>query len=235
MNTCINCKKQIEILWPDQWAYRRPEGFLCSWKCLRAWDDRKERKNDMLTDKEKENACRMAARGERPLQYLTQCGAKNPTVGWDACRNWAKKNWPEEAYAKLPERFGQEKKAPEKKEPAKKQAELKRPEEQEWFPAEEVYKDVPEAAEELALKPGGNYKLTVEEKKANIREIRPEPLEAASLWSRLVESGTYKKVQGIGMMLQGPAFQLMLKREEWIRLTGEILMALEQLNIKEEE
>ena len=45
---CPVCRKQFTVLWPTQWAYKRGlpnPTFICSWKCLRAYDKRKgERK-----------------------------------------------------------------------------------------------------------------------------------------------------------------------------------------------
>ena len=238
MNTCINCKKEFEVLWPDQWVYKRGSGFLCSWKCLREWDKRKEENMaTILTDEQKETACRMALNGERPLKYLAGCGAKNATTGWDACRAWAKKHWAEGKYLKLPERFGQEKKA----KPAEKKPAMKRPEEQEWFPAEEVYtKDEPKTEQEkLTLKPGGNYQVKVEEEKPNVREIRPEPLKAASLFSRVMDGAIYalweKDEMTLRWMADGQKNNITLTRNNWVELLAEIMQALEQLHIENNE
>ncbi len=42
---CAVCKKQVVVQWPELWGYKRKNRFMCSWKCLRAYDNkRKEEK-----------------------------------------------------------------------------------------------------------------------------------------------------------------------------------------------
>ena len=64
-----------------------------------------------------------------------------------------------------------------------------------------------------------------------------EPLEVASLKSRVLKDAYYRKTRdGRSMFLEGDSLNdsaLGLKAENWIRLTAEILLALEQLGIKE--
>lgn len=111
---CRVCGKEFDALWPDLWTYKRGNLFLCSWSCLRRYDG-KEANDMMLTEEEKRKACEMALVGESPLKYLKDCGAANPTLAWDGCRNWARKNWDINLYEALPARFGQPKKKPEPK------------------------------------------------------------------------------------------------------------------------
>ena len=58
-----------------------------------------------------------------------------------------------------------------------------------------------------------------------------ERLPIASVWSRALETGTYTKVNGIGMMLKGIDYQIMLKAEDWRKLAAEIPVALEMLEV----
>ncbi|MBO7663641.1 MAG: hypothetical protein J6U01_09750 [Clostridia bacterium] len=111
--TCAVCGKEIEILYPHLWRYKRGNKVMCSWSCLRKFDNGKEAKTKMttLTTEQKRKACEMALEGENPLPYLKKAGARNPTTAWDTCRKWAEKEWDEEYVDQLPLRFGQPKKA----------------------------------------------------------------------------------------------------------------------------
>lgn len=106
---CATCGKEFDALWPDLYRYKRGGTFLCSWSCLRKYDEEKGSGNMTLTDKQKRIACEMALEGKNPLPYLKEIGAKNPTVAWDTCLNWAKKN-NMEGFDMMPKRFGQQKK-----------------------------------------------------------------------------------------------------------------------------
>ena len=111
--TCAVCGKEIEMLYPHMWRYKRGNKVMCSWSCLRKFDNGKEAKTKMtaLTTEQKRKACEMALEGKNPLPYLKQIGAKNQTTAWDTCRKWAEKEWDEEYVDQLPLRFGQQKKA----------------------------------------------------------------------------------------------------------------------------
>ena len=106
---CEICGKEFDALWPDLYRYKRGGTFLCSWSCLRKYDAMNGSGDMTLTDKQKRMACEMALEGKNPLQYLKEIGVKNPTVAWDTCLNWAKKNNMAD-FEKLPKRFGQQKK-----------------------------------------------------------------------------------------------------------------------------
>lgn len=58
-----------------------------------------------------------------------------------------------------------------------------------------------------------------------------EPLQPASLWSRVLDDGTFTKVTGMGMMLRGASYQIILTAYQWFKLTEEILVALRQLDV----
>jgi len=38
---CATCGKEFDALWPDLYRYRRGGTFLCSWSCLRKYDEKK--------------------------------------------------------------------------------------------------------------------------------------------------------------------------------------------------
>ena len=84
------------------------------------------------------------------------------------------------------------------------------------------------------------YKAEQEQKKATERACRilgQEPLEVCGVRSRVLRDGVYtKNTAGNAMVLGGLSMtddHLGLKAENWIRLSAEILLALEQLGIKE--
>lgn len=38
---CATCGKEFDAMWPDLWTYRRGGTFLCSWSCMRKYDEGK--------------------------------------------------------------------------------------------------------------------------------------------------------------------------------------------------
>lgn len=227
---CPVCKKEFDVLWPSQWAYKRGNQFICSWGCIRRYD-RKEadgmQGKAILTDKQKRKAIEMALNGESPLPYLKECGAANPTTTWKSVLNWAKKNCDRDVYEELPESFGQKKKP-------------------ESVKAKEIVERIMEEPEvELVYDPtiAEEYRREQEAKKAEdplVYEIPipketvftgPARLPIASVWSRAMEMGTFTKVQGIGMMLKDPECQILMSRAKWEELADEIRVALEMLEV----
>ena len=63
---CAICGKEFDALWPDLYRYKRGGTFLCSWSCLRKYDEEKGSGNMTLMDKQKRMACEMALEGEKP-------------------------------------------------------------------------------------------------------------------------------------------------------------------------
>jgi len=41
INKCAICGKEFDALWPDLYRYKRGGTFLCSWSCLRKYDNEK--------------------------------------------------------------------------------------------------------------------------------------------------------------------------------------------------
>ena len=37
---CAVCRKKFDVLWPELWTYKRGARYLCSWKCLRLFDEK---------------------------------------------------------------------------------------------------------------------------------------------------------------------------------------------------
>lgn len=89
-------------------------------------------------------------------------------------------------------------------------------------PKEEEAKQLPEAGEEDRA-----AEAVFPARPMTINGI--EPLEPAALYSRVLEDGTFKKVNGLGMMLSGMNYQIILSAYQWFRLSEEILVALRQL------
>ena len=105
---CNTCGREISILHPDHWAYKRKLGnvniFWCSWSCLR--EAEKEGKFDMkkLTLENKKEAVRIALSGGNPLEYIRMCGISNAADCWSKIKADLKENDPE-AWEKLPKRL----------------------------------------------------------------------------------------------------------------------------------
>ena len=105
---CANCRKEISVLHPDSWAYKRHAGntyiFWCSWKCLR--QSEKEGKINMkkLTLEDKKHAVKIALDGGNPLEYIRMCGVLNAAEAWGKIKNNLKEKDPA-TWEKLPKRL----------------------------------------------------------------------------------------------------------------------------------
>ena len=71
MKTCAICGKEIDILYPDLWRYKRGDpvhvkAWLCSWKCLRIWDDPEKRKEAEEMARMKKDGTPAAKPGRKP-------------------------------------------------------------------------------------------------------------------------------------------------------------------------
>ena len=230
---CPVCKKLFWCDWPNMWAYKRDGVYLCSWGCLRKYDERKEAKEmKTLTTEEKRTACEVALTGGNPSPYLKGLGVTNVTTAWATCKTWARGNLNQDEYEKLPEKLG--------KTPAK--------------TVQEITEQMAEDGVELVYDPSiaEEYKAEKEAKKANeqareeadeemnrlkiFREIDMEPLEVCGVRSRVLKDGVYtRNTAGNAMILSGLSMaddHLGLRAETWSRLSAEILLALKQLGIK---
>ena len=105
---CANCGKEISILHPDHWAYKRVMKnvniFWCSWSCLRRSE--KEGKLDMkkLTLESKKEAVRIALAGGNPLEFIRMCGISNAADAWRKIKEDLKEKDPK-TWEKLPKRL----------------------------------------------------------------------------------------------------------------------------------
>ena len=121
--TCHQCGKEMSVLWPHLWRYKRrnphtgKSWYFCSWKCLREFDNKRTTKGDItmdkvtrLTDAQKAQAVQICLEGGNPLKFLADLGCKNTTTAWTTVRHWAEKNCEAGVYGSLPEKFGQPKK-----------------------------------------------------------------------------------------------------------------------------
>ena len=105
---CVNCRKEISVLHPDSWAYKRHAGntyiFWCSWKCLR--QSEKEGKINMkkLTLEDKKHAVKIALDGGNPLEYIRMCGVLNAAEAWGKIKNNLKEKDPA-TWERLPKRL----------------------------------------------------------------------------------------------------------------------------------
>ena len=116
MKFCAECGKKFFVMYPRMWVYARATStgkrtWLCSWKCLRAYDKKEDEKtmgfSPMLTEEQKKKAVEIALAGGTPLPYLRECGSKKPSALWymikqkldpDTLEKLPKKlPWPEKA------------------------------------------------------------------------------------------------------------------------------------------
>ena len=230
---CKNCGKTFAVLYPHLWRYKDDKGkYFCSWRCLRE-DERKEAENmkkkdgapiKVLTEEQKRTACEMARRMENPLPYLKECGMSNPTSAWVTCRKWAEKNWGVDEADELPERF--------RKPKAQSLEEI----------AEELAEDGVELVYDESI--AEEYRREQEQKKANERAreeaekdsecvLDMEPLEVCAVRSRVRKDCSYTVNSDGEMYMSNGGMWLQFPVEEWIRFSGEILMALQQLGLIE--
>lgn len=113
---CPICGKHFTVLWPGQWAYKRGrEGmrsYLCSWKCLRAWDGGNIKKEELEVEKDTKKRDRTAivkhivemyeaGKGKTEvLRYLQDEGYRVPEQTHADLKAYAKNKLPE-LYARL--------------------------------------------------------------------------------------------------------------------------------------
>ena len=103
---CPVCRTERDILYPDKWVYKRGASYLCSYKCMRAYDAKEsERKmNRTFTDEQREKAVQIAIAGGDPFEYLRECGSKGPTGLWQQIKKRLKEEDPD-TYAMLPAKY----------------------------------------------------------------------------------------------------------------------------------
>ena len=223
---CPVCGKRFTVLYPNLWRYRTGyEGrgtYFCSWDCLRHKEEAgMERK---ITDSQKKRAVEIAMKGGDPLDYLKQCGSKNPSAHWYMIKKQLLKKDPER-YERLLKKAGKAEvqvadRLPEEARPAEPQVVAVIPDEEQ--PVELVYDEG--ILEEYRMEQELKAKAKGPEKIDGI-----EPLEVASLFSRVIDGARFKKIDG-GMALQSEYMNLRLTAYEWFRLTEEILVAIRQLD-----
>lgn len=73
MKTCAICGKEIDILYPDLWRYKRGDpvhvkAWLFSWKCLRIYDDPEKRKEAKKMARMKKDGTPAAKPGRKPKE-----------------------------------------------------------------------------------------------------------------------------------------------------------------------
>ena len=117
IQNCPMCGKAFDVLWPDQWVFKRNKRFICSWSCLRAADNKKGVEKSVNLSERDQKAVEIALEGRNPVEYLKTMGSKNPSAAWYNVKQKVKETDPE-TYAKLPARIVSEKKPEQAPEPA---------------------------------------------------------------------------------------------------------------------
>ena len=107
--TCPVCGKKFTVLYPELWAYRDRSvsysRFLCSWKCLRADEEKGKKMFKAITGEQKKKAVQIALEGGKVLGFLRDdCGCKNPNSIWYEIKKKLMQEDPE-TYERLPEKY----------------------------------------------------------------------------------------------------------------------------------
>ena len=219
MKKCRSCGKKFAVLYPHLWRYKRARGsktdYFCSWGCLRRYDGKgKDEMNDQM-EIARELAEAME-RGEDPKEFLKGKGYKNPYKAYANIKNKCKEKDPE-----LAEKFGDRR---------EKKAEVK------------IVDRLPDAEKlKKAFVPNEtrvdfeNWDKP-EEKPAKrsfseMKKPAEEPLEVASVYSRVIDGAIYRKLEGGRMYLVRGTTAIELTAYQWFKLTEEILVAIRQLDI----
>lgn len=133
MRTCAICGKEIDILYPDLWRYKRGDpvhvkAWLCSWKCLRIWDDPKKRKEAEEMGRPRKDGTPAKKTERKPKEEKPKVElVYEPAIAEEHRR---------EQEAKLTEMARE------------KLAQVEQPETEVWIPAAEVYGEPEKPAEE---------------------------------------------------------------------------------------
>lgn len=237
---CRNCGKRFAVLHPTRWAYKRHKGlgyvYFCSWGCLRADEKKDERKEAKEVTKAKETRIRRDKRetlaelielyeGEckDPVEFLQECGYRNPEDAWHEMKTWSKRNAPD-LYEKLADHKLVH---PKKEKPAVRLV---------YDPsiAEEYREEQAERAmrEERGRRIAEGLDRADQMRKQMIDGI--QPLAVAAVYSRTIDGARFKKIDG-GMMLTTADYCIRLTAYEWFKLTEEILVAIRQLDATKPE
>ena len=113
IQNCPMCGKAFDVLWPDQWVFKRNKRFICSWSCLRAADNKKGVEKRVKLSERDQKAVDIALEGGNPVEFLKK-ESKNASAAWYHVKQKVKEVDPE-TYAKLPARIVNEKKPEEPK------------------------------------------------------------------------------------------------------------------------
>ena len=105
---CAECGREISVLHPDQWAYKKPKRsghiYWCSWSCLREAEKKGMLNMAKLTLDDKKHAVKIALDGGNPLEYIRMCGVKNAAESWMKIKNDLKQKDPA-TWEMLPKRL----------------------------------------------------------------------------------------------------------------------------------
>jgi len=242
MKKCRSCGKKFPVLYPQLWRYKRMNGsrteYFCSWGCLRKSEPKEERKDETeMEDKRvKRDRVEIARKiiemakdgqaGAPVIRYLEELGYQNPVQAWQDIKRYCRKQAPE-LYAQLPIRYHGKTTTAGQVEVAEK--------------LPETEKQVPEnkatAYKEGDELPPGEMKVTIKKsfaemkKPADERILGQEPLEVASVYSRVIDGAIYRKLEGGRMYLIRGTTAIELTAYQWFKLTEEILVAIRQLDI----
>lgn len=249
---CANCGKRFTVIRPSEWAYKRirtgkPGKYFCTWKCLRAWENgttEKERKDMAGKTEPKPRRDRREVLESLleafeggcvpPVEYMRRQGYAKPDNEWYRLRDWSKEHAPD-LYQRLKDHLLVKKQAA-TVETSDKLPEKAQTVELVYDPSikEEYERDLAKRKETAEREERGRRIAEALDKadRARMEMIDGiEPLQPASLWSRVLDDGTFTKVTGMGMMLRGASYQIILTAYQWFKLTEEILVALGQLDV----
>ena len=211
---CANCGKEISIIHPELWVYKKICGkkttYWCSWSCLRE-AEKDECDMKKLTPEDKKEAIRIALNGGNPLEYIRMCGISNAKEAWRKIKVTLKEKNPA-VWEKLPARV-----------PTDKSFAIEIPEQ---APTPNVSGPFIIHAEDV-----GAVEVETPEKPK-----KPEHLPVCAVRSLVLKDGFYRKnTIGTSMILGGLSMaddHLALTGEDWVRLSKEIMIAVKQLGVE---
>lgn len=167
-HVCPVCGRKFWVDYPNLWRFKADGKFYCRWNCKREMEKRKEAEEKMA---QMRNSTKEMARGlldamdagKDPMDWLREQGYTNPEKAYQNIKARIKDRDPELAKRFPKMRDGRKQAAEEQEETT---VELVYdPSIAEEYRREQAQKEANERAkaEELKLKPGGNYRLSVEE------------------------------------------------------------------------
>lgn len=102
IHKCPVCGKQFPLLYPKLWGYKSGSVYLCTYSCMRTYENEGADNMQKVTLEQKKKAVEIAISGDSPLEYLRSCGSKAPEKTWYAIKSKLRHADPEK-FAQIPD------------------------------------------------------------------------------------------------------------------------------------